>query len=501
MKRYENSTKFGEFEILSHSTPLVGQLNLDGGCTSLELYSKEFFNLLEVNGQSIHGVLNNNEKISLIDCVTSGAPGSGNRAGERYFFSNIFPHYVVFGDSHLHPEQKTILSLSFVIEDASSLFYDFDAFGTILTDDYDSKALLEQISENRERPFQVGEYPEVFYYTGKDEVFCSDTCWGKISASHCPAWSMPSPDGISMKNNIPVNIEFEHPHKFAEAVNKFYALLGFCETVLGKPQNVTSLYVETAEGKDSHNSLEVYWCMHPEYKEHLRDSNKPHPADVLINGGMSPDSFSVVLKNWLKNQNNRQESRARFIQSFRDQNNYTIDRLVGASNMFDILPDSAVGGPRPLCPALAKAIKACRATLNKVPYTQERDGVLGALGRVGNHNLKTKVKNRAKLITEKIDKFPELELVIDQAINCRNFYVHGASKKEKLTAEDRSHFSIFFTNTLEFVFAASELIEAGWDIKEWVSKGSCLSHPFSRYIHSYPSYSKELLKKIQDKAK
>lgn len=166
--------------------------------------------------------------------------------------------------------------MSFIIEDASSIFYDFGAFGTILKDDYDSKALLEQISEKRERPFQVGEYPEVFYYTGK---------------------------------------------------------------------------------------------------------------------------------------------------------------------------------------------------------------------------------NRAKLITESIDKFPEFELVIDQTINCRNFYVHGSSKKEKLTAEDRSHFSIFFTDTLEFVFAASELIEAGWDIKEWVSKGSCLSHPFARYIHSYPSYSKDLLEKIQGKAK
>ncbi|MBL4803926.1 MAG: hypothetical protein JKY71_03600 [Alphaproteobacteria bacterium] len=496
MKQYEGSAKFGEFDIPFHSMPLAGQLSLDGGRTSLELYSKEFFNLLEVNGKSIHGVLNDKEKISLIDCVTPEAPGSGSRSGERYFFSNIFPHYVVFGDSHLDPEQETILSLGFVIEDASSLFYDFDAFGTILKDDYDSKALLEQISETRERSFQVGEHPEIFYFTGKDEVFSSDTCWGKISASHRPAWSFPSPDGISMKNNIPVNIEFEHPHKFEEAVNKFYVLLGFLETILGQPQNVTRLYVETAETKEHHDTLEIYWCMRPEYKEYLSD-RKPHPADVLVNGGMAPDKFSSVLKEWLEIQSDRQESRARFIQSFRNQNNYTIDRLVGAANMFDILPDNAVGSPKSLCPALSRAIEVCRETLNKVPRTQERDGVLGALGRVGNHNLKTRVKNRAKLITDKIDKFPELELVIDQTINCRNFYVHGPSKKEKLTAEDRSHFSIFFTDTLEFVFAASELIEVGWDIEEWVSKGSCLSHPFARYIHSYPSYSKELLEKVQ----
>ena len=62
------------------------------------------------------------KKYRAIDCITPEGLRIGSRAGERYFFSNIFPHYVVFGDSHLNPEQETILSLSFVIENASSLF-------------------------------------------------------------------------------------------------------------------------------------------------------------------------------------------------------------------------------------------------------------------------------------------------------------------------------------------------------------------------------------------
>ncbi|MGH1404140.1 MAG: HEPN domain-containing protein [Alphaproteobacteria bacterium] len=500
MKQYESNTKFGEFTLPSYSDPLVGQLSLDGHKTNLELYSKDFYNLRDTNGKTIYGVLKDKEKISLINCITSEVPGSGSRAGERYFFSDIFPHYIIFGNDHLNPDQEVITALSFLIEDASCLFYDFDAFGTILQDDCDIKALLEQISEKQEQAFQVGEYPEVFYYTGKEGIFNSRTCWGKVSASHCPSWTMPSPDGISMKNRIPVRIEFESPHKFDGAINKFYVLLGFLETVLGHAQNVTSLRLETKGGKEQHNILDVYWCMYPEYKQNLK-KRKPHPSDVLINGGMSPDIFSLVLKNWLESQQDRQEARARFVQSFRNQNNYTIDRLVGAANMFDILPDNAVGSPKSLCPELSKAIEACKKVLSAIPRTQERDGILGALGRAGNHNLKTKVKHRARLITDQIDKLPELDLVIDQTINCRNFYVHGASKKEKLTAKDRLHFSIFFTDTLEFIFATSELIEAGWDIKEWVSKGSCLSHPFSRYIHGYPANSKQLFDKIMGEAK
>ena len=43
----------------------------------------------------------------------------------------------------------------------------------------------------------------------------------------------------------------------------------------------------------------------------------------------------------------------------------------------------------------------------------------------------------------------------------------------------------FFTNTLEFVFAASDLIEAGWDFSAWATRGTTMSHPFGRYRVSY----------------
>jgi hypothetical protein len=44
---------------------------------------------------------------------------------------------------------------------------------------------------------------------------------------------------------------------------------------------------------------------------------------------------------------------------------------------------------------------------------------------------------------------------------------------------------VFFTDTLEFVFATSELIEAGWDMKAWIAHGTSMTHPFGRYWGTY----------------
>ena len=70
-----------------------------------------------------------------------------------------------------------------------------------------------------------------------------------------------------------------------------------------------------------------------------------------------------------------------------------------------------------------------------------------------------------------------------RAVNCRNFYVHGGDASLDYNANfDRV---TFFTQTLEFVFAASDLVEAGWDIKAWSTTGTTMSHPFTRYRINY----------------
>jgi hypothetical protein len=45
---------------------------------------------------------------------------------------------------------------------------------------------------------------------------------------------------------------------------------------------------------------------------------------------------------------------------------------------------------------------------------------------------------------------------------------------------------IFFIDTLEFVFGASDLMEAGWDLRAWSKRYTTMSHPFARLKVTYP---------------
>ncbi|WP_324343647.1 HEPN domain-containing protein [Thiomonas arsenitoxydans] len=157
------------------------------------------------------------------------------------------------------------------------------------------------------------------------------------------------------------------------------------------------------------------------------------------------------------------------------------------------MPDSACQTAEELPPALKEARDAARKAFKALPSSPERDSILNALGRIGKPSLKRKVRSRVKLIVDAVGtKFLNLELVTDQAVDCRNYYVHGTPGK--FSYEIHSDQPIFFTDTLEFVFAASDLIEAGWDIAEWIKQGTTMSHPFGRYRVNYAARLSELKK-------
>jgi len=116
---------------------------------------------------------------------------------------------------------------------------------------------------------------------------------------------------------------------------------------------------------------------------------------------------------------------------------------------------------------------------------------LSALGRIEKPNLKQKVRYRLKKLTDLLpNTFPEIDVVCDEAVNCRNHYVHGSDAPFDYTKDFDA--VTFFTDTLEFVFSASDLIESGWDIKDWMEGHIKYHHPFGRYRQGYPHYVKHL---------
>ena len=194
-------------------------------------------------------------------------------------------------------------------------------------------------------------------------------------------------------------------------------------------------------------------------------------------------NFQRCCTGWLDSAPVVGDARGRFGSAFHS-GAYGIDRIVGAANMFDLLPDTYVPRKKELDEPTRALVDETRARFKALPESFARHSVLSALGRVGSASLADKICHRADVLIEAdADAFAELHLPCRQAVLCRNHYVHGGES----AFEYREKFNefAFLVDTLEFVFAASELIELGWDYHAWQGKRFGPSHKFGRYVADF----------------
>ena len=333
----------------------------------------------------------------------------------------------------------------------------------------------------------------ILYFTGKREIFSADTVLGRVSASHNPTHNIGGPDGVCLENTIFVTIAFKEVTTFDEAIDHTLTLLKYLEILVGRPQNLLKLDLSIKCDDERINSLQVYWSMPPK-RGASHEEQRPHPAVVLLDAVEQPDVFSRVLRSWLDRHQDWHDARMRFSNSFANQQRYSIDRLIGSANMFDILPNSAAPPDVQLSEELKCAKESCQKIFKDLPQSAERESVLNALGRVGKSVLKHKIRHRAQLLINAVkERFPDLFMVTDAAVECRNHYIHGShGRKPRFDYSNNFDAVIFFKDTLEFVFAASDLIEAGWDINAWSETHTTMSHPFDRYRINYAQNLRKL---------
>ena len=99
-------------------------------------------------------------------------------------------------------------------------------------------------------------------------------------------------------------------------------------------------------------------------------------------------------------------------------------------------------------------------------------------------SLRDKICQRAEVVAEMDPRmFAELRLPCTQAVLCRNHFVHGSPGAFDYWQEYSAF--VFLADTLEFVFAASDLIQLGWDYRSWREKGSTQTHRFGSYLIGY----------------
>ena len=489
----DNVIRHGKFSI-TPSKELHGELRLSGEETQLCLHDSEEIQAILTNDNCITGILHDRTRVTLMKCVTINRSNSGSGNGERFYSATVFPHFVVEGQQHIVPNEKVIREISFVIEDATSLFYDFDAFSSLL----DATPYIDQLvaaqSKKVNRAIQTGPQPIISYFTGKRDIIEIDTVLGKFRAKHNPNFrlgDLGGPRGVRINNTISVSLETEKHIAFHESMGRAFKLLRFLEVIIGRPQNVQDLLVYPGN-HERPEPLKVHMSYSPSLTANSTlDSLSPQPADLLLDPINRPEEFAHVMRAWLEKDDARRDARSRFDRSFAQQRRYSVERLIGAANMFDILPMGAVPKDVRVSEDLKEATQHCKKAFKALPNSYERERVLVELKKIGKATLKHKTKHRAGYITDAIgERFPDLVLVLDEAVNCRNHYVHGSDSN--IDYNQNFNVVVFFTDTLEFVFAASELVESGWDIRVFIEKGTTMSHPFGSYRINYSRNLREL---------
>jgi len=489
----DNAIRHGKFSI-TPSKELHGELRLAGEGTQLSLHDTEEIQTISIPDNCITGILHDRTRVTLMKCVTINRSNSVSVNGERYYSANLFPHFVVEGNQHIAPNEGIIREISFVIEDATTLFYDFDAFSSLL----DAAPYIDQLvsaqSKKVNRAILTGPQPIISYFTGKHDIIEIDTVLGKFRAKHNPLFDLGDlggPRGVRINNIISVSLETENRIAFNEAMNRAFKLLRFLEVIIGRPQKVQDLLMY-AGNRERPEPLKVHMSYSPALTANSTlDSLSPQPADLLLDPINRPEEFARVMRAWLEKDEARRDARSQFYRSFAQQRSYSLERLIGAANMFDILPIGAVPKDVKVSEDLKVARQHCKKIFKALPNSYERERVLVELKKIGMATLKHKTKHRAGYIIDAIgERFPDLVLVLDEAVNCRNHYVHGSVFN--IDYNQNFNVVIFFTDTLEFVFAASELVEAGWNIRIFIEKGTTMSHPFGAYRVNYLGNLREL---------
>jgi ApeA N-terminal domain 1 len=330
----------------------------------------------------------------------------------------------------------------------------------------------------------------IVYFTGKLEIFSTESSIGKVSAWHRPSLGDREPSGAHIYNKVLVKIAFQKKVKFVEAVRRAHILQDYFGLLMGRPQEIKELQLHVGEHTQhgEHNIpifLKVYGSISIQNRHRTSSvDTRLHPGDALSNGGFNQIDFALLLTNWLSRHDEWEGARSRFFNCFAKQRSFDTDRLIAAANMFDILPATAVPKKVEIAEGMRNAKAAAKAMFKKLPKTLDCDSVLNALGRIGESSLKQKVHHRIKFLANVTPlHFEDLRLVTGTAIDCRNFFVHGT--KIKLSTAQIYEWLPFFTSTLEFVFAMSDLIEAGWSNGSWIANRNLGRHPFQRYISEH----------------
>ncbi|OTP75409.1 hypothetical protein PAMC26577_13370 [Caballeronia sordidicola] len=463
---------------------MIGDLDLGRRKMKLHLHARHEIEH-DVEPVTINGILGDLRRVTCIRSISaSSRSGGGNE--ERFYSATVLPNFVSIGAHHLDPDSACLATVRFTTQDIATLFHDYEAFGHAFL----SEQTIDTIKadEKLRRGAQLAERPDFFYFNGRHEVVRVDTIFGCFRVYHQPTFRMGG-TGTLVQNRMYAELAFEAPVDFDTCISRLMSIYRFLSVAAGRRQSIKSIQLTLADkGRELRDGivipavLDLYWEHAP--KNPKRQTYAPHPGDVPLTPVRQPDEFSKVLRSWLEREVTWKTARIRLVDCIGKGRSYSIDRLVAVANMFDILPPEDGASSSALSPDLEEARKKCKEIFRKLPDGLERQSVLGALGRMNRPSLTKKVLHHANKVATHLGYPPaELAHVATLAVKLRNYFVHGSL--DGINYPSVEPFVPFLTDTLEFIFAASDFIDSGWDARAWAAHPHSANHLFASFRWGY----------------
>lgn len=451
----------GSFQIGSNDN-VSGILNKEDVSQEFNCWSPEFFNV--ESHSDIYGKTSEGKYISLINCL--GNTGQRMYGQKASFNAKIYSHLMIVGTSEILPYGDLFKSISLTIDNPERMIPMHSGFDYInFPNDELLSALKRQEYHGKLEPNKSA---IIAYFDGNFEIFNQDTKVGRVSASNCLSTGGGySTNGVSIKNKIVVNINFEEPLLLEEAFERAYQLSLFLRFVSGSGLQFGEISLKK-DCEDEHQELLVY---HSNYNWG-EDKKDRFNSDPLVD--VNSEEFLCILKNWFDKED-RDTVRYSFYGSY-FQEGYSPSRLIAVANLFDIFPKTRGEEKKTLpegSPELLEDLES-RIKSDFEDFDTIRQSLLHSISNISRKSLKDRIFERISILEEHLTTRPlsadDLRFIVRKAILVRNFFVHGSQTDKLFNKIDPFDFQSLFIDTLEHIYGWSELIESGWsgeNVKIW----------------------------------
>lgn len=466
-----------------------GHIRINSSETILTLVG-EFYRLLGQDQYDLHGRLSDGTHVSLLQCVTLRSATYHNKA-QRKLECTIHAHYAILG--HRHFKNDKIKSLHYTFSGGTIICGFSKSFKILHPRNRDLKQLIDAehaslIEDLAEKDFKpepwggsLGEDPIVAFFDGNYVVSEASFSKAEISISNAISYSMPSSKGSDIKNTILHNINFREGVSLEESIHTLKDIHKLYELLLGHRQKYEKIYA-TIEGEEEQlGRLDLHWsgCNNDVSVQ----ERQPHPIDIPALATENRKEFEYIVSAWMDSMPSMASPRLRLLSGMLSKT-YDYNRIIGAANVFDLLPNEKVPRLEEVPAELLEKIDLAKVEFKGLPSSPIRDSILSALGRAGKPSLRAKINHRAQILNNSFGgAFGDIELLVHHAVLCRNHYVHGSTSG--FNYEDNFHLVAFLTDTLEFIFAASDLVECGWNALDYRNRAGTGSHQFHSYLLGY----------------